>query len=141
MPTTELSKRVLKSLTEEQIEALRAEAGEAGDQAMVAICDRALAGSASARDECAEVIADARAERAADEIREIAADLIPYGEIADDDQQARAQARAGFELLEASGHASNGDVVAARESIDAAARLTPDDACQEAREALDRVQE
>ncbi|HET9554378.1 MAG TPA: hypothetical protein VFP50_15555 [Anaeromyxobacteraceae bacterium] len=47
--------------TDEQIQALRAEAGAAGDLAQVELCDRALAGDASARVRCARVIADAAA--------------------------------------------------------------------------------
>jgi hypothetical protein len=43
------------------IQALRAEAAEASDYDMVAICDRALKGDASAWGECCEVIEDARA--------------------------------------------------------------------------------
>ena len=48
-------------ITDEQIEALRAEAGEAGDPVMIEICDNALAGDDFARAACAEVIADAQA--------------------------------------------------------------------------------
>lgn len=48
-------------ITDAQIEALRTEAGGAGDSAQVAICDRALQGDESARAECARVIADAQA--------------------------------------------------------------------------------
>lgn len=44
-----------------EIEALRAEAGEAGDLAQVAICDLALKGAARYRAACAAVIAEARA--------------------------------------------------------------------------------
>lgn len=51
------------TITNEQITALRREAGAAGDTAMVAVCDRALAGSARARRECARVIADAEAQQ------------------------------------------------------------------------------
>lgn len=50
-------------ITNDQIEALRAEAGEAGDMAQVAICERALAGDMAARVECAHVIADAQAQQ------------------------------------------------------------------------------
>jgi hypothetical protein len=46
-------------ITDEQIEALRAEAGAAGDSTMVAICDRAIDGSETDRAECARVISDA----------------------------------------------------------------------------------
>ncbi len=48
--------------TTEQIEALRSEAGTAGDRKMVAICDRALAGDETAIAECARAIAAARAQ-------------------------------------------------------------------------------
>jgi len=52
------------TITDEQIEALRTEAGAAGDLDQVAICDRALLeGDAEARAECARVIADAEAQR------------------------------------------------------------------------------
>ena len=44
------------------IRALRAEAAEASDYDMVAICDRALEGDALAWGECCEVIEDARAQ-------------------------------------------------------------------------------
>ena len=54
----------ISTITNEQIEALRAEAGAAGDTAQVAICDRALDGDAVARAECARVIADAAAMQA-----------------------------------------------------------------------------
>ncbi|MCA9630058.1 MAG: hypothetical protein KC766_20445 [Myxococcales bacterium] len=49
-------------ITDEQIEALRAEAAAAGDSAMVTICDSALAYHESSRIECARVIADAAAQ-------------------------------------------------------------------------------
>ncbi len=49
------------TVTDEQIDALRAEAGQAGDVAQVAICDSALDGDDTARAECARVIADAEA--------------------------------------------------------------------------------
>jgi len=49
-------------ITDEQIEALRDEAGSAGDNAQVALCDRALDGDDEARAECARVIADAAAQ-------------------------------------------------------------------------------
>lgn len=48
-------------ITNAQIEALQIEAGMAGDAAQVAMCDRALAGSARARKGCAKAIAAARA--------------------------------------------------------------------------------
>jgi len=47
-------------VTNEQIEALRNEAGQAGDLGQVAVCDAALADDAAARAECARVIADAK---------------------------------------------------------------------------------
>jgi hypothetical protein len=47
--------------TLDQIDALRAEAAHVGDNAQVAICERALAGDLAARIECARVIARARA--------------------------------------------------------------------------------
>jgi hypothetical protein len=50
-----------RSISDEQIQALRIEAGEAGDLRQVAICDRALDGSARARRKCAGVIAAATA--------------------------------------------------------------------------------
>ena len=46
------------------VRALRSEAGAAGDQEQVELCDRALAGDDAARAECAAVIADARAQGA-----------------------------------------------------------------------------
>lgn len=49
-------------ITDEQIRALRAEAGAAGDAAQVAICNRALDGSDAARMTCARVIRDAEAQ-------------------------------------------------------------------------------
>lgn len=56
----------MQDVTNEQIKALAIEANAAGDRATVALCKRALgkkpgAGDASARAECARVIADARA--------------------------------------------------------------------------------
>lgn len=58
-----------RTITVTQIEALRDESGQAGDLAMVAICDRALRGTlpeSLSRDrraiaECARVIAEAEA--------------------------------------------------------------------------------
>lgn len=49
-------------ITDAQIAALRIEAGQAGDREMVAICDAALAGSVTARAECARVIVDTQAQ-------------------------------------------------------------------------------
>lgn len=47
-------------VSSEQIEALRDEAGAAGDREQVELCDRALAGDSGAWSECAQVIEDAR---------------------------------------------------------------------------------
>lgn len=47
-----------------QIERLRAEAGEAGDVAQVAICDRALRGSQRAIRACERIIRETRDEAA-----------------------------------------------------------------------------
>lgn len=49
------------TITDTQIEQLSREAAEAGDLHQVALCERALAGSRSARRVCAKVIADASA--------------------------------------------------------------------------------
>jgi hypothetical protein len=46
--------------TDAQIRSLRLEARAAGDEAQVALCERALAGDAAARAECATTIAGAR---------------------------------------------------------------------------------
>ena len=46
-------------MTDKQIEALRSEARSAGDDAQVALCDRALNNDESAIRDCARVIADA----------------------------------------------------------------------------------
>ena len=51
------------NITDDQIEALRQEAGQTGDAAQVAICEQALDGDATARAECARVIADAQAQQ------------------------------------------------------------------------------
>lgn len=48
-------------IDDDQIRALRAEAGSAGDAAMVAICDRALEGDDEAIEACVEAINDAAA--------------------------------------------------------------------------------
>jgi len=53
----------MDELADEQIRDLQREAGEAGDLAQVAICDRALEGDEAARAECARVIRAARAQR------------------------------------------------------------------------------
>lgn len=50
-------------VTDTDIEALRTEAGEAGDRAQVALCREALAGDETARAECVAVILEARAAR------------------------------------------------------------------------------
>ena len=52
----------MNTITDEQIIALREEAGNAGDTEMVAICNRAMAGSQRARKECARVITEAAAQ-------------------------------------------------------------------------------
>lgn len=49
-------------ITDETIEALRAEAAEAGDMEQVALCDAALDGDEAALDACRRVIADAHAQ-------------------------------------------------------------------------------
>ena len=56
------SPRSPKLVTDEQIEALRQEAGQAGDLQMVRICDRALAGSGPARQTCWYEITNAQAQ-------------------------------------------------------------------------------
>lgn len=56
----------MNTTTDKDIEQLRDEAGEHGDDEMVAICDLALAGDSAARIECERVIA-AAAERAAED--------------------------------------------------------------------------
>lgn len=48
-------------ITTEQIEQLRTEAQQAGDSSQEVLCDAALAGDPEARQECARVIAEARA--------------------------------------------------------------------------------
>lgn len=48
-------------LTDEQIDRLHTEAGNAGDERMARICERALDGDEAAKRECARVIADAAA--------------------------------------------------------------------------------
>lgn len=59
--TTMDSTKVCEDLT--QVQALRTKAGAAGDQAQVALCDRAIAGDEAALRECARVIAEAAAQR------------------------------------------------------------------------------
>lgn len=46
-------------ILDEQIRALRSEAGQFGDTEMFHLCTAALAGDESARQECADAIADA----------------------------------------------------------------------------------
>ncbi len=61
-PTDAHARTLLSGLiTEAQIEALRQEAGEAGDTEQVAICDRAQEGDEDALTECSRVISAARA--------------------------------------------------------------------------------
>jgi len=52
----------IETLTDTQIETLRAEAGQHGDLDMVAVCARALAGDQAALAECVRVIQLAEAE-------------------------------------------------------------------------------
>lgn len=51
-----IMKNTIDTITDEQIEALRSEAGVADDQKQIAICDRALDGDDAARAECVRVI-------------------------------------------------------------------------------------
>jgi hypothetical protein len=65
MPTTKTA--ATETLTDDMIRALRDEAGEHGDDEMVACCDDALSGlrgdnMIAARQECARAINDARAQ-------------------------------------------------------------------------------
>ena len=53
----EAAQWLVKETPDSDIEELRTEAGEAGDEAQVALCDRALDGDMMARAECARVIA------------------------------------------------------------------------------------
>ena len=48
----------MRTITTKQIEALQAEAAAAGDMKQVAICERALNGSARARAICARIYHD-----------------------------------------------------------------------------------
>ena len=48
-------------ISEDDIEALQVEAGEAGDSEMVETCHKALAGDERALRQCTDVIAEARA--------------------------------------------------------------------------------
>lgn len=50
------------NVTDDQIEALGVEAGNAGDDKQVELCRRALAGDERARERCADIIADAKAQ-------------------------------------------------------------------------------
>jgi hypothetical protein len=50
------------NVTDDQIKALRIEAGAAGDARMIVICIQALDGDIKARAKCARVIADAAAQ-------------------------------------------------------------------------------
>ena len=52
----------MDTLTNDAIEALRQEAARAGDWLMATTCDLAMRGDEDARAECAEAIADARAQ-------------------------------------------------------------------------------
>lgn len=58
---TEGGYEVREGVTDEQIATLRREAAVAGDDRMVAVCERAQDGDAVARRECARVIAEAEA--------------------------------------------------------------------------------
>jgi len=51
----------IDNITDTQIITLRIEAAQAGDEAQVALCDRALEGDDEARAECARTIAAAEA--------------------------------------------------------------------------------
>lgn len=51
----------IETITDEQIEALKSEARDAGDFEQVTLCDKALAGNAAARAECVRVIRAAEA--------------------------------------------------------------------------------
>jgi hypothetical protein len=51
-----MAQTTAQTIIDDTIMALRVEAGQAGDTAQVAICDRALSGSQRARAECARVI-------------------------------------------------------------------------------------
>ena len=51
----------IETITVEQIQQLRLEAGEHGDALMTRICDEALSGKAWAREECVNVIQGAEA--------------------------------------------------------------------------------
>jgi hypothetical protein len=55
-------------ISDDQIRALRDAAGTAGDLEQVTVCDRALAGSAAARRDCAKVIAYAKMRAEDDDI-------------------------------------------------------------------------
>lgn len=53
----------IETITDEQIEALSTEAGEAVDLEQVAVCDRTLSGDRGAIRACVEAIRDAEARR------------------------------------------------------------------------------
>lgn len=55
--------------TDEQVSALQQEAAHAGDQKMVAKCERALNGSARARTEISKYLAGVRMERVMNQMR------------------------------------------------------------------------
>jgi hypothetical protein len=55
------------AITDDNIRALRDEAGSAGDLEMVRVCDRALSGGSRARRECEQVILDTRMRAAEDD--------------------------------------------------------------------------
>ncbi len=54
-----LNETAATTITDSQIEALRVEAGAAGDLEMVDVCTDALGGDGGARAECAQVIVSA----------------------------------------------------------------------------------
>ena len=60
MSNTEATMAHAIEITDTQIEQLRTEAGQAGDNEQVEICNRALVGDTEARAECARVIAEAQ---------------------------------------------------------------------------------
>jgi hypothetical protein len=67
-----MSKNTIPTVTMKHIEQLRQEATVAGDERLVAICDRALAGSGRAFDAAAKVIRTRRTEAAYQAMRETA---------------------------------------------------------------------
>lgn len=62
-PRARVSSIIDRPITNAQIEALSNEAGQSGDLEMVAICERALNGSARARKACEKAIRWARAQQ------------------------------------------------------------------------------